>query len=133
MPAHRVNDPLVRLNIRVPKSLHSDLLAQATAAGVTMSDVFRSHLTLESVKPLGVPVKHKRVVQTMASARCTAPALLRSLAAIGSNLNQIARAVNAGSITGDMMQGIEMLAILHAIEREFAVLIASNRGPVDAH
>ena len=58
---------------------------------------------------------------------------LRSLAAIGSNLNQVARAVNTGAIAVDRMQAIELLVVLRAMEREFAVLVASNTGSTDAH
>lgn len=133
MPAHRISDPLVRLNIRVPKSLRDHLVAQANEAGVTLSDLFRSHLSIDAVKPLGVPVKRRRAVQHLDRARCADPALLRNLAAIGSNLNQVARAVNTGAIAGDMMQALELLIVLRAIEREFAGLVASNTEPSDAH
>ena len=133
MPAHRISDPLVRLNIRVPKSLRDHLVAQANEAGVTLSDLFRSHLSIDAVKPLGVPVKRRRAVQHLDRARCADPALLRNLAAIGSNLNQVARAVNTGAIAGDLMQTVELLVVLRAIEREFAGLVASNTEPDDAH
>lgn len=133
MPAKRASDPLTRLNIRVPKSLRDELVAQANKDDVTLSDLFRSHLTLDAVKPLGVPVKRRRTLQQLGGARRADPALLRNLAAIGSNLNQVARAVNTGAITGDRMQAIEILVVLRAIEREFAVLVASNNGSADAH
>lgn len=135
MPAHHVNDPLVSLSVRIPQSLRDRLNAQAIKAGVTLADQFRSHLTLAEVKPLGVPVKRRRLTQPLDidHARCADPALLRSLAAIGSNLNQVARAVNTGAIAGDRMQAIELLVLLRAMEREFAVLVASSAGLTDAH
>ena len=135
MPAHHVNDPLVSLSVRIPQSLRDRLNAQAIKAGVTLADQFRSHLTLAEVKPLGVPVKRRRLTQPLDidHARCADPALLRSLAAIGSNLNQVARAVNTGAIAGDRMQAIELLVVLRAMEREFAVLVASSAGSTDAH
>ena len=133
MPAHRARDPLTRLNLRVPKSLYDDMVARAHVAGVTVSDMFRSYLQFESVKPLGLPVRRKRVVQAMERAQCADPVLLRNLAAIGSNLNQIARSVNTGATAGHPMQSIELLAVLVAIERQFVDLVASNTGPTNAH
>jgi len=135
MPAHHVNDPLVSLSVRIAQSLRDRLNAQAIKAGVTLADQFRSHLTLAEVKPLGVPVKRRRLTQPLEldHARCADPALLRSLAAIGSNLNQVARAVNTGAIAGDRMQAIELLVVLRAMEREFAVLVASSAGSTGAH
>ena len=135
MPAHHVNDPLVSLSVRIPKSLRDVLNEQAIKAGVTLADQFRSHLSLTAIKPLGVPVKRRRLSQPLDldHARCADPALLRSLAAIGSNLNQVARAVNTGAIAVNRMQAIELLVVLRAMEREFAVLVASNTGSTDAH
>jgi len=135
MPAHRVNDPLVSLSVRIRKSVLDVLNAQAIEVGVTLADQFRSHLSLAEIKPLGVPVKRRRLVQPLdlAHARRADPVLLRSLAAMGSNLSQVARAVNTGAIAGDPMQAIELLAVLRAMEREFAVLVASNMGSTDAH
>lgn len=135
MPAHHVNDPLVSLSVRIPQSLRDRLNAQAIKAGVTLADQFRSHLALAEVKPLGVPVKRRRLTQPLdlAHARCADPALLRSLAAMGSNLSQVARAVNTGAVAGDRMQAIELLVVLRAMEREFAVLVASNTGSTDAY
>ena len=133
MPARRVSDPLIRLNLRVSQSLRDRLVAQADEAGVTLSDLFRSHLSIDAVKPLGVPVKRRRAVQHLDRARSADPALLRNLAAIGSNLNQVARAVNTGAVAGDLVHAIELLVVLRAIEREFADLVASNKGSTGAH
>lgn len=133
MPAHHVTDPLVSLSVRIPKSLRDMLNAKAAEAGVTLADQFRARLAFDEVKPLGVPVRRRRAVDNLDRARCADPTLLRNLAAIGSNLNQVARAVNTGAIAGDLMQTIELLVVLRAIEREFAGLVASNTKPTDAH
>ena len=133
MPAHHVADPLISLSVRIPKSLHDVLTAKAAQAGVTLADQFRARLAFDEVKPLGVPVKRRRAVHHLDRARCADPTLLRNLAAIGINLNQVARAVNTGAIVGDLVQAIELLVVLRAIEREFAVLVASNSGSTDAH
>ena len=133
MPAHRVSDPLVQLNLRVPKSLRDQLAAQASEAGVTLSDLVRSHMSIDAIKPLGVPVRRSRSVRNLELAPCADLALLRQLAAIGSNLNQIARAANTAAITGSPMDFIELLMLMRAIEREFTVLVTSNTRSTDAH
>lgn len=133
MPAHHVTDPLISVSVRIPESILAQLTVQAKQVGVTLADQFRSHLSLSAVKPLGVPVRRHRNLPPLAFTRSADPALLRSLAAIGSNLNQMARAVNTGAIAGELVQAIEVLVVLRAIEREFAALIASNGGSTDAH
>ena len=133
MPAHRATDPLVSLSVRIPQSLRDALNARVKETGVTLADQIRARLDFKEVKPLGVPVRRRRAVETLDRAQSTDPALLRGLAAIGSNLNQVARAVNTGAVTGDLMQAVDVLVVLRAIELEFAALIAFNRGASDAH
>lgn len=53
------------------------------------------------------------------------PALLRALAGIGNNLNQIARKVNTGE--WEPLQTAEIIAALGAIERELSELRALHR------
>lgn len=56
------------------------------------------------------------------------PQLVTALSRIGTNLNQIARAVNSAQAAGDMRQldGLQLLAELIGIERQMAVLLASH-------
>lgn len=132
MPAHRATDPLVSLSVRIPQSLRDALNARVNETGVTLADQIRARLDFNEVKPLGVPVRRRRAVETLDRAQSTDPALLRGLAAIGSNLNQVARAVNTGAVTGDLMQAVDVLVVLRAIELEFAALIADNRRASNA-
>lgn len=133
MPAHHVDDPLVSLSVRIPKSLLDSMKACAHETGVTLADQLRSHLSLDAVKPLGVPVKRHRAMRQLERTHCADPALLRQLAAIGCNLNQIARKVNAQAVADNLLEIIEVLVLLRAIEDDFAVLIASNSGSINAH
>ena len=133
MPAHRVSDPLVSLSIRIPQSLRDRLDKLAKVDGVTLADQVRARLNFDEVKPLGTPVKRRRAVQHLVHVRSSDPSLLRYLASIGSNLNQVARAVNTGAVAGDLVQSIELLAVLCAIERDFTVLVNSNIRSTDAH
>lgn len=133
MPAHKVNDPLVSLSVRIRKSLLDSMKACAQETGVTLADQFRSRLSFDAVKPLGVPVKRRRAMGQLERTHCADPALLRQLAAIGCNLNQIARKVNAQAVADNLLEVIEVLVLLRAIEGDFAVLIASNSSSTDAH
>ena len=53
------------------------------------------------------------------------PALLRALAGIGNNMNQIARRINTGE--WDSLDVVKIVAALGAIERELAELRALHR------
>ena len=133
MPAHHVDDPLVSLSVRIPKSLLDFMKSCAQETGVTLADQLRSRLSFDAVKPLGVPVKRRRATGQLERTHWAAPALLRQLAAIGGNLNQIARKANAQAVADNLPQVIELLVVLRVIERDFAVLIASNSSSTDAH
>lgn len=54
------------------------------------------------------------------------PQLVTALSRIGTNLNQIARAVNSAQAAGEMRQldGLQLLAELIAIERQMSALFA---------
>ena len=113
-----VRDPLVPLPLRLPTSTVARLRTQAEAAGVTLSDVLRAHLTVDEAKPLAKPRPRRRPPKKLGSVSGSDPSLLRQLAAIGNNVNQIARAVNAGMVTGSSVDGIQLLAVLNIIECE---------------
>ena len=102
----------------------------AAAGGMHMADLVRRRL-LDS--GASVQLTDSRPTLSRVPFSTIDPALIRQLARIGSNLNQVARAVNTGAITGDLMQAVELLVVLRAIERECAGLVASNTEPDDAH
>lgn len=57
------------------------------------------------------------------------PQLVTALSRIGTNLNQIARAVNAAQAAGEMRQidSLQLLTELIGIERQMSALLASHR------
>ena len=122
VPARLSADPLVLLPVRVRKSTHDSLRAIAAEGGVTLSDVLRAHLTLAAEKPLGQPIPRRRPPRKLGSVSRSDPELLREVAAISGNLNQIARAVNTGAVAGTAVQAIELLVLLLSIERQIGVL-----------
>ncbi|PLW77754.1 plasmid mobilization relaxosome protein MobC [Cohaesibacter celericrescens] len=89
------------------------LLARAKAERITASELLRSALGLIK-KPT-----RKRAAPTVDTR------LLVALNRIGSNLNQIARTVNAAGHAGDMHQlnAMDIIASLISINRELASLL----------
>jgi hypothetical protein len=110
-------DPLIPLPVRLPTSLVLSLKAQATDKGTSVSDVLRSHLTLEDAKPLGKP-RPRRRDKKLGAVSGADPVLLREIAGIGNNMNQLARSVNAGLLSGTTIQLVHILSILKSIEQE---------------
>ncbi len=118
-------DPLIPLPVRLPTSLVERLRAQADAAGVTLSDVLRSHLTLAEAKPLAKPRPQFRP-KKLGEVSGADPQLLRQIASIGNNVNQLARTVNAGLLGGSGIENAELLLHLASIERHLGTLTKSH-------
>jgi len=119
-------DPLIPVPVRLPSTLAAHLRALADAGGCTLSDVLRAHLSLEAAKPLGKPRPRRREPRRLGAVSGTDPALMRDLAAIGNNLNQIARVANSAALAGTPIDCIRILASLKAIEQRIS-------GIGDAH
>lgn len=84
--------------------------AVAAAAGMTLSDLFRSHPLL-ATKPVG------RAPRRRAAHAATDPALLAGIAKVGNNLNQLARWCNSYKSASDCVQ---VLSALTAIQRQLS-------------
>jgi hypothetical protein len=136
MPARRVDDPLVTISLKVPASLRAALEAEVAQTSCTLSDVLRSHLTLAAAKPLGKPVPRRRPPQRLSGVSGADSGLLRQLAAIGSNLNQLARVANGRSLAGQPMEALEIIILLRSIEQQIGALAEAPRAieaSADAH
>jgi len=135
MPNRRASDPLVTLPLRVPASLRARLESFAAEHGGTLSDALRAHLTLDGIEPIGAPRPRRRPAPKLRAAGATDPVLLRQLAAIGSNLNQLARAANAGTLGGRRFDVIEVLSTLHSIQAQVGAITVGKHAPEpgDAH
>lgn len=88
-------NPLLPVTVRLPKSMCEQLRAEAETKSASLSDIVRSHIEAQEVKPLGNPRPQKRLKRLPPPSGAD-PQLLRQLAAIGNNLNQIAMVVNRG-------------------------------------
>jgi len=120
MPPPRVVDPLVPVPLRLPSSLVEQLRSRATAADCSVSDVLRSHLTLEPAKPLAKRRPTKREPKRLGSVSGADPALLRQLSGLGNSMNQVARAVNSGAVVGTPTECVQVLATLRSIDLKLA-------------
>lgn len=114
---------LVTVGVRMPLAMRDQLRAEAVTQGVSLSDIVRVHIEAEQVKPLAKPTPRKRAKLPPVSG--ADPQLLRHLAAIGNNVNQIAVIVNRSQ--ADFTKA-ELLLALKQIER---VLVAL--GEAHAH
>jgi hypothetical protein len=116
MPRSPVDDPLLPCTARLPRSLVVQLQSQAEEVGVTFSDVLRSHLTPVAAKPLGNPRPTRRP-KLLVKASGADPLLMRRLAGIGNNANQIARGVNTDVLLGTPIQIVQLLSLVMSIEQ----------------
>ena len=121
-------DPLIPLPVRLPTSTVLRLRAQADAKGCSVSDVLRAHLTLADAKPLGNKRPEKRPEILGAVGRAD-PALLRAIASIGNNINQISRSINS-RLPFD--PAFESLATLQSIDQQLKVITADHLKALEA-
>lgn len=121
------------LTIRLTAEERQIVRAIAAVSGTNMADFVRRRL-LDAGATVQVPDSRPLLNRVKVSA--VDPALMRQLASIGSNLNQIARAVNRQALQSQTMQVIELLAVLSVIERQISVLRSaplSNSGDEHAY
>jgi hypothetical protein len=104
-----------RIELRVSAEEKSHWQAIAASRGVSLSELIRATLS-------GQRLRKRR------SAPRVDPDLVRELARIGNNLNQLARAANRRS----PVETVSLLVKLIEIDRELAVLRATHERPRDA-
>lgn len=96
--------------------------AKAEAEGVTVADLLRRGADMPTGKP-----KQRPVIRRTTEAD---PALIRQLAAIGNNLNQLARAVNQFGLEPE--DASRLLAYLSAVRGELSALREQAEAAADA-
>ncbi len=111
-------EPLVTVGVRLPPDLKSRLESEAKERGITKSDVFRSYIDLADAKPLGhlVPQRREKILAEVSGAD---PQLLRLLASLGNNLNQIAHTVNFAILS---CERVSVLAAMAEIEQSLGAI-----------
>nr|WP_272487364.1 MobC family plasmid mobilization relaxosome protein [Citrobacter braakii]WBU75728.1 MobC family plasmid mobilization relaxosome protein [Citrobacter braakii] len=125
-----------RAAFRLPADVLAEWHTKAKAGGYkNLSDFLRSAVDSRQVTGLPTPAAKKRSTDNGCD-----PALIQQLAKIGNNLNQIARALNECRKAGDVVEVVEVLAVLRSNEAAIAELFpklpkppAHNKGAADAH
>lgn len=119
-------DPLVAMAIRIPMSLSNQIRQDAQASGATLSDHVRAHLSHTADTD---PLKNKRPrarVRPLKAPSSIDPELMRKIAGIGTNINQIAKACNSDLLTGMSIDAVKLLVVLRSMEREIMVIAEQN-------
>jgi len=113
-----------RLAFRLPDDVATDWRKRAAAAGVSVSDWVRAQVDADQVTGVAPPGRRP----TRRSFVPADPELLRQVAAIGNNVNQLARRSN--SMFG--IDRVELLVELAGIRDELRA-IRERQGGSDAH
>ena len=112
-----------KISARLPASVASSLLAEADNLNLTLSDVLRLKL---SDADRSIIVTERKVQKVRREYTQADPDLLRQIAIIGNNLNQIARTLNKAKLTGTPVDLIKNIAVLTAIEQELNKFLPAN-------
>ena len=128
MPAPRKQDkPLSSIvSARLPEDVATRWKAAAEAAHLNFSDWLRQAVDGGRVVITGKPTPRRRPKLKAPSG--ADPELLRQLASLGNNLNQIARMVNRSALAGQPLDMIDLLAALRGIESRLENIASGGAG-----
>lgn len=112
-----------KISARLPESLASSLAAEAADLHLSLSDVLRLKL---SDADRSIVVTERRVQKVRREYTPADPDLLRHIAIIGNNLNQIARTLNKSNLIGTPVDLIANLSVLTVIEQELSQFLPNN-------
>lgn len=127
------------VSVRIDKPTAAEWREKAEASGLSVSDWIRG--AVDANQQTHLPTPRKRPVRVRDTSHDADPALMRQLAGMSNNLNQIARALNECRLVGTPVHLVEVLALLRSIEGQAAHLLpqlppppkASAKGARDAH
>ncbi len=124
MPEPKPNrEKKTKISARLPAALASSLLAEAEDLNLTLSEVLRLKL---SDADRSIVVTERKVQKVRREYTPADPDLLRQIAIIGNNLNQIARTLNKAKLTGTPVDLIQNLSVLTVIEQELNKFLPDN-------
>ena len=124
MPEPKPNrEKKTKISARLPAALASSLLAEAEDLNLTLSEVLRLKL---SDADRSIVVTERKVQKVRHEYTPADPDLLRQIAIIGNNLNQIARTLNKAKLTGTPVDLIQNLSVLTVIEQELNKFLPDN-------
>lgn len=128
----KTGEELIAVTLRLPRAFINRVDEISKMTGVSRSDIIRPRIDTRSDSSIivtNIPAPSKR--QRLSKASAADPKLLMQLAAIGNNLNQIARGINADALAGKSFEKISILICLESIERQIKRLVSSQDKNVD--
>ena len=118
---------ITTVSVRIDKPTAAEWRERTTASGLSVSDWIRG--TMDANQQTNLPTPQRRPVRVRDTSNDADPALMRQLAGMSNNLNQIARALNECRLAGSSVQLVEVLALLRSIEAEAAHLLPQLPPP----
>jgi hypothetical protein len=118
---------ITTVSVRIDKPTAAEWRERATASGLSVSDWIRG--AVDANQQTNLPTPQRRPVRVRDTSNDADPALMRQLAGMSNNLNQIARALNECRLAGSSVQLVEVLALLRSIEAEAAHLLPQLPPP----
>ena len=115
------------VSVRIDKPTAAEWRERAAASGLSLSDWIRG--AVDANQQTNLPTPQRRPVRVRDTSNDADPALMRQLAGMSNNLNQIARALNECRLAGSSVQLVEVLALLRSIEAEAAHLLPQLPPP----
>ena len=109
------------ISLRIDKPTAAEWRERAAASGLSVSDWIRG--AVDTSQQTNLPTPQRRAARVRDTSNDADPALMRQLAGMSNNLNQIARALNECRLAGSSVQLVEVLALLRSIEAEAAHLL----------
>ncbi len=109
------------VSVRIDKPTAAEWRGRAEASGLSLSDWIRGAVDVQQQTHLPTPTR--RPVRIRDTSNDADPALMRQLAGMSNNLNQIARALNECRLIGSPVQLVEALALLRSIEEQAGRLL----------
>lgn len=115
------------VSVRIDKQTAAEWRERAAASGLSLSDWIRG--AVDANQQTNLPTPQRRPVRVRDTSNDADPALMRQLAGMSNNLNQIARALNECRLAGSSVQLVEVLALLRSIEAQAGRLLPQLPPP----
>lgn len=126
------------VSVRIDPATATEWRERSTASGLSVSDWIRG--AVDAGQQTNLPTPQRRPARVRDTSNDADPVLMRQLAGMSNNLNQIARALNECRLAGSSVQLVEVLALLRSIEAEAGRLLPQlppppkpTKGVSDAH
>lgn len=121
---------LVVVPVRLPADFVASLDEEANKSGYSRSDVLRMKISSGKadapINTTGKQTPRKR--ERLMKATAADPRLILAISQIGNNVNQIAKAINIGVVSGNSYEIAKSLLLLEQIERHLEIISSAHGG-----